>query len=234
MNNVKSAPLMNEDITLKQDMKEMPHFIRYDEGLKEFIKQFFVGDVIIVPTDQFWEFYIKNSNNDIKFPAISLFPNDYVLNSDQNNFSSIQLGTFIQDEVDIVDEATNTKEGKTKLLSKSARALYFDISYQINVWATRRDFALQLVQEIMFPLFQHKEFKIKYFGNEYLVPYQISSTINNNSMIGTNSDNGTMYIYSFNIVVTAPIFDSKNYYNAVSKDAKVFTRVNNGEQKEEK
>lgn len=234
MNNVKSAPLMNEDITLKQDMKEMPHFIRYDEGLKEFIKQFFVGDVVITPTDQFWEFYIKNTDNNIKFPAISLFPDGYVLNSDQNNFSSIQLGTFIQDEVDIVDEATNVKEGKTKLLSKSARALYFDISYQINVWATRRDFALQLVQEIMFPLFQHKEFKIKYFNNEYLVPYQISSTIDNNSMIGTDSNNGTMYRYSFNIVVTAPIFDSKNYYNAVSKDTKIFTRINNGEQKEEK
>lgn len=225
MNNMKSAPLMNEEITLKQDMKEMPHFARYDEGLKEFIKTFFVGDVVIAPTDQFWEFYIKDTKNDIKFPAISLFPGEYSLNTEQNNFSSIQLGTFIQDEVDIIDEATNVKEGETKLLSKAARTLYFDIPYQINVWATKRDHALQLVQEILFPLFQHKEFKIEYFNKEYLVPYQISPTINNNSMIGTNSDQGTMYIYSFNLTVTAPIFDSKNYYNAVSKENKVFVHI---------
>lgn len=234
MNNMKSAPLMNEEIVLEQDMKEMPHFARYDEGLKEFIKQFFVGDVIIAPIDQFWEFYIKDTKNDIKFPAISLFPGNYSLNSDQNNFSSIQLGTFIQDEVDIINEATNEKEGSTKLLSKAARTLYFDIPYTINVWATKRDHALQLVQEIMFPLFQHKEFKIKYFGKEYLVPYQISPTINDNSMIGTNSDQGTIYLYSFDITVTAPIFDSKNYYNAISKDTKIFARLNDEEQKEEK
>lgn len=232
MNNMKSAPLMNEQITLKQDMKEMPHFIRYDEGLKEFIKNFFVGDVIISPVDQFWEFYIKNSGNDIKFPAVSLFPSDYELNGDQNNFSSIQLGTFIQDDVNIIDEATNEKQGATKLLSKAARTLYFNIPYQINVWALNRNDALQLVQELLFPLFQHKEFPIRYFNDEYLVSYQISSTINNNSTIGTNSDQGTMYIYSFSIVVTAPIFDSKNYYNAVSKDNKVFARVGEKEQEE--
>lgn len=232
MNNMKAAPLMNEDISLKQDMKEMPHFVRYDEGLKEFIKNFFVGDVVIAPDDNFWEFYIKNTSNDIKFPAVSIFPTDYTLNTNQNNFSSIQLGTFIQDSVSIIDEVTNEKQGQTKLLSKAARTLYFDISYQINVWALKRNDALQLVQELMFPLFQHKEFKIKYFNEEYSIPYQISSTINNNSMIGTNSDQGTMYIYSFNIVVTGPIFDSKNYYNAISEDTKIFAHIDDKVQEE--
>lgn len=227
MNNMKSAPLMNEDISLKQDMKEMPHFVRYDEGLKEFIKNFFIGDVIITPVDQFWEFYIKNTKHDIKFPAVSLFPTRYQINNSQNNFSSMQLGTFIQDAVEIRDEGTNKLEGTTKYLSKAARTLYMDIDYQINIWAIRREDALQLVQELMFPLFQHKEYQISYFNEKYSVPYTIDTSINDSSAIG--ADQGTMYIYSFNITVTAPIFDSKNYYNAINKDLKLFTTL--GEEK---
>ena len=227
MNNMKSAPLMNEDISLKQDMKEMPHFVRYDEGLKEFIKNFFIGDVIITPVDQFWEFYIKNTKHDLKFPAVSLFPTRYQINNSQNNFSSMQLGTFIQDAVEIRDEGTNKLEGTTKYLSKAARTLYMDIDYQINIWAIRREDALQLVQELMFPLFQHKEYQISYFNEKYSVPYTIDTSINDSSAIG--ADQGTMYIYSFNITVTAPIFDSKNYYNAINKDLKLFTTL--GEEK---
>lgn len=227
MNNMKSAPLMNEDISLKQDMKEMPHFVRYDEGLKEFIKNFFIGDVVITPVDQFWEFYIKNTKHDLKFPAVSLFPTRYQINNSQNNFSSMQLGTFIQDAVEIRDEGTNKLEGTTKYLSKAARTLYMDIDYQINIWAIRREDALQLVQELMFPLFQHKEYQINYFNEKYSVPYTIDTSINDSSAIG--ADQGTMYIYSFNITVTAPIFDSKNYYNAINKDLKLFTTL--GEEK---
>lgn len=227
MNNMKSAPLMNEDISLKQDMKEMPHFVRYDEGLKEFIKNFFVGDVIIAPMDQFWEYYIKNTKNDIKFPAVSLFPIGYSISREQNNFPSLQLGTFIQQAAEIRDEGTNELEGTTRYLSKAARTIYFDIEYQINVWAIKRNDALQLVQELMFPLFQHNEYKISYFNEEYSVPYTIDTSISNNSTIG--ADQGTMYIYSFNLTVTAPIFDSKNYYNAINKDLKLFTTL--GEEK---
>lgn len=232
MNNSKAAPLMNESLNVKQDMKEMPHFIRYDEGLKEFIGNFFVGDIVITPIDQFWEFYIKDTNNDIKFPAISVYPTNYSLNSDQNNFSSIQLGTFIQDAVDIIDVDTNVKQGNSQLLSKAARTLYWDIEYQINVWALRRGDALQLVQELMFPLFQHREFKIKYFNEEYSVPYNINDNIVNNSIIGNSSNQGTMYIYSFNIVVTAPIFDSKNYYNTINRDLDLFVKLNDKIEKE--
>ena len=229
MNNQKAAPLMNENIQVQQDMKEMPHFMRYDEGLKEFIKNFFVGDVVIAPVDNFWEFYVKNTESDIKFPAISLYPVDYTLANEQNNFATIQLGSFFQPAAEIVDEATNVKLGNTMNLSKAVRALYWNITYQINVWALTRDTALQLVQEIMFPLFQHKEFQIKYFNDKYSVPYTISDSITNQSSIGMNSANGTIYNYAFTLVVTGPIFDSKNYYNVINRDLQLFTHL--GEEK---
>ena len=226
MNNQKSAPLMNENIKAKNNGIVTSHFARYDEALKNFIKEFFVGDVVIAPNTEFWEFYIKNQKTEgkeIRFPAISLYPVNYSLNSDQNNFASIQLGSMIQRAVEIRDEATNEKQGNTLYLSKSARVLWFDIDYQINIWALKREEALQLVQEMLFPLYQHKELPIIYFNQEYSVPYQIDGNIVNNSTIGMNANPGTMYIYTINLTLSAPIFDSKNYYNVVNRDLKLFT-----------
>ena len=82
---------------------------------------------------------------------------------------------------------------------------------------------MQFVQEMLFPLYQHKELPIIYFNQEYSVPYQIDGNIVNNSTIGMNANPGTMYIYTINLTLSAPIFDSKNYYNVVNRDLKLFT-----------
>lgn len=225
MNTIKAAPLMNEDIKLNQDMQGISHFARYDEGLKTFLKEFFVGDVIIAPPDEFWEFYIKNSNNNIALPAISLFPESYRFNTEQNSFTRYQLGDTIQDRVEIINEDTNTKEGSTVLLSKKARALYYDITYQIHVWGFNRNDTLQLLQEILFPLYQHHEFQINYFNESYFQSYEIENDIINNSQIGMNQNNGTLYRYTITLITTAPIFDSKNYYNVTDTHTTVKTEL---------
>ena len=62
-----------------------------------------------------------------------------------------------------IDEATNIDKGNTIRLSKAARVLFYDIDYDINVWAQNRNDALQLVQELLFPLTQHGEYQIRYF-----------------------------------------------------------------------
>lgn len=229
MNNSKAAPLMNENINLKEDMTGISHFMRYDEGLKNFIKEFFVGDVIIAPVDDFWEFYIRNSNNDIKFPAISLYPVNYTLNSDQNNFASIQLGSLLQEAAEIRNEDTNTVDGHTMLLSKLVRVMYWDVQYQIDIWALTRNDALQLTQEILFPLYQHKEYQVQYFQHNYSVPYKIDNTFQSNSIVGITNGQENIYRYTIDIVVTAPIFDSKNYYNTIETSVKLFTHL--GEEK---
>lgn len=229
MNNQKSAPLMNENINLKDDMTGVSHFLRYDEGLKAFIKEFFVGDVVITPVDDFWEFYVRNSNDDIKFPAISLYPINYTFNPEQNNFATIQLGSLLQDAAEIRDEDTNKTTGHTMLLSKMVRVMYWDIQYQIDIWALNRNDALQLVQEILFPMYQHKEYQVQYFQHNYSVPYQLDNSFQNNSVVGLTSGQETIYRYTFNITVTAPIFDSKNYYNTIDTSVKLFTHL--GEEK---
>lgn len=229
MNNQKTAPLLNEELTVKQDMQSMPDFIRYDEGLKEFIQTFFPGDIIIAPDNEFWEFYVKNNQNDVKFPAVSLYPGIYTLDENQNNFATMQFGPIIQDAVELKDEATNEKKGSTALLSKAARTLFFNIPYTITIWALTRDDALHMVQEMAFLLYQHGEFPIKYQGEEYFIPYKIDPSINANSTVGMNAPQGTMYTYSFDLSITAPIFDSKNYYNVINRNLQVFTNL--GEEK---
>lgn len=232
MNNQLSAPLMNEPVSIKLDMKEMPNFIRFDEGFKQFLKHFFVGDVILSREDDFWEFMTRETENDIKFPAISIWPVNYSMTPNMNGFSGVQYGPFIEKAVEIVDEATNEKQGATTMLSRSARTIYFDITYQVTVWGLNRPMALQLLQEILFPLKQYNEYQITYFDKPYDVSYKVGNDIVDSSVFGLQWVQSDMYRYSFNVTVTGPIFDSKVYYNALSRfvNVKVRSKANNKEE----
>lgn len=226
MNNKETAPLYNETISLKSDMKGISHFVRYDEGLKEFLKTFFVGDVIIAPVDEFWQIYTKNSEDHIQLPAVSIFPMNYDLNEEANSFPNYQIGTFIEDFAKDVDEATNGDKGNTVRLSKAARALFYDIDYDIDVWAQNRNDALQLVQELLFPLMQHSEYQIRYFDTDYFINYKVDPNFENNSSYGMNQDIGLLYRYTIHLhTERCPIFDSKNYYNVLDNKLSVETEL---------
>lgn len=222
-NNKKTLPVANEKILLTQEHTGVPHLERYDLSLQDFIKNFFVGDVVITPTENFWEMYIKNTNNDMKFPAVSFYPTNYSI-PNTNSFSMQQQGFLFGKSVEIVDPLTHGKEGNTILMSKYIRALDVDISYTINVWALTRTDALQLTQELMFPLFNHREFPIIYFDEYHNAAFDISDTIEDHSVLGMNQSQDVIYRYSFNIVVHASVFDSKNYKNTLSTDSDIIEK----------
>lgn len=232
MNIQPNAAPMNEDVNITLDMKEMPNFIRYDEGFKAFLKHFFIGDVVISRDDDFWEFITRETENNIKFPAISIWPTRYSLSSTMNGFSGVQYGPFIEKAVEIKDEVTNESNGTTRMMSRSARVLYFDISYQVTVWGLDRPMALQLLQEILFPLKQINEYKITYFDQPYIVSYQIGNDVVDNSVFGLQWTQSDIYRYSFNVTTTGPVFDSKTYYNALSRFVTVKTRSKANEKEE--
>lgn len=233
MNNQISAPLMNEPVSVKLDMREMPNFIRYDEGFKSFLKNFFIGDVIISREDDFWEFITKETENNIKFPAISIWPTRYTMSPNMNGFSGVQYGPIIEEATEIVDETTNEKLGKTRMMSRSARTIYFDITYQVTVWGLDRGMALQLLQEILFPLKQYNEYQITYFDKPYDVSYKVESDITDNSVFGLQWIQSDIYRYSFFVTTTGPVFDSKVYYNALSRFVNVKVRSKANEKTEE-
>lgn len=233
MNNQPSVPLMNEEVKIDLDMREMPNFIRYDEGFKAFLKHFFVGDVIISRDDDFWEFMTRETENDIKFPAISVWPVNYTMSSNMNGYSNVQYGPFIEKAVEVVDEATNEKQGKTRMMSRSARALYFDITYQVTIWGLNRPMALQLLQEMLFPLKQYNEYQITYFDKSYNVSYKVGNDITDSSVFGLQWVQSDIYRYSFLVTTTGPIFDSKTYYNALSRFVNVKVRSKANKKTEE-
>ena len=217
MNNQLSAPLMNEDIKINLDMKGMPDFIRYDKGFEAFLRNFFIGDVIITRDEDFWEYATKETQDHVKFPAISIWPISYSFSQGMNGFSNVQYGPIIEDSATVYDDETNENLGKNVRMSRSARLLYFDISYNVTVWGLTREMALQLLQEILFPIKQHSEYQITYFGEPYSVSYKVEDTISDNSVFGLQWVQSDIYRYSFIVTTKGPIFDSKTYYNALSR-----------------
>lgn len=222
-NNKKTLPIANETIILKQSHTGVPHLERYDLGLQDFLSQFFVGDVIITPENNFWEMYIKNTNDNIKFPAVSFYPTNYSV-ADTNSFSIQQQGFLFDIASQIVDPVTHDDKGSTVLMSKFARALDINISYSINVWALTRSDALQLTQELMFPLYNHREFPISYFDELHNASFDISDTIEDNSNFGMSQSADVVYRYTFNIIVHASIYDSKNYKNVIKPESGVIEK----------
>lgn len=213
-NNKKTLPLANENIKLAQEQTGIPHLERYDLSLQDFIKNFFVGDVVITPVDNFWELYIKNTDDNMKFPAVSFYPVSYDI-ADTNSFSIQQNGFIMDKELVIKNPLTQGDKGSTVLMSKFARALNIDIGYSINVWALTRSDALQLTQELMFPLFNHREFPMIYFDELHNVSFDISDSVTDNSSFGLTQSENVIYRYTFDIVVHASVYDSKNHQNVV-------------------
>ena len=219
-NNKITLPLANEDVKLVQEQTGIPHLERYDLGLQDFLKNFFVGDVVITPVENFWSLYIKTTENDIKFPAVSFYPVDYSI-PNTNSFSMQQKGFIMDKALTVKDPLTHDDNGTTILMSKFARSLNVDISYNINVWALNRSDALQLTQELMFPLFNHREFPISYYDEIHNVSFDIRDSVTDNSRFGMTQSSDVVYRYSFDIVVHAAIYDSKNYQNVVKPKSSV-------------
>ena len=219
-NNKKTLPLANENVSLLQEQTNTPHLERYDLGLQDFLKNFFVGDVVITPVENFWELYIKTSNNDIKFPAVSFYPTSYTI-PETNSFSMQQKGFMMEKSLMVTDPLTHGEKGQTVLMSKFARVLNVDIGYDINVWALNRSDALQLTQELMFPLFNHREFPISYYDELHDIPFDIRDSVSDNSSFGMNQGSDVIYRYSFSILVHASIFDSKNHQNVLYTESEV-------------
>lgn len=156
-----TIPRMNED-TIVSNVDKIPHLERYDEAFRELLKQSFAGSVVLSTSEEFFKNY-RRTEKDMKLPAISIFPQpEYEIN-DQNNFASYQVGHQFKSRVPVVDTDTNKIKDESLYMSKNIQALYIDIEYEIAVWSTLRSEALQIVQELIFWLYNQQEVKITYF-----------------------------------------------------------------------
>lgn len=208
---------MNEDLVVANGMENYPHLERYDEALKQLIQQAFAGEVVFAPDGYAYKLALNQTDNKVEYPFISIYPSTEYTLADNNGFGQYQLGMTINDTVDVRDVHTNKFMGKASYLSKNVQHLYIDIDYQVDIWALSRSEGLQVVQELLFWLWNQQEVKIKYYGQEFILSLVPPESFTDNSDLPQVETSGKIYRFTLNLLVHAAIYRSKNYFNVLEK-----------------
>jgi len=210
-----------EDLQLSPDMKDLPVIAKYDEAVKELLSQVFAGSVILAPADRAFELYINQEDEKIHFPFISIFPVQSGYVRVNRNYMQSNIGNPINRAAYLFEQDTLKKKGQTPLMQNFYQVQYYNIPYSIECWSTNRIQALQLVQELAFWLQSQGEVLIKYKEHEYTANMTISDTIVDNTAYTSYTESGSIYRFTININIEAPVFRTQNYLNLTKGNVKV-------------
>lgn len=197
------------------------NFSQYGEGLKKLFKEVFNGDTILQPVNTAFEYAFKNTEGKITFPFISLYPNTTIAIDKRNTaYPSYKEGLSFQNPLPTF---TNTGEfkGTNERLAKNAKFIYIIIGYQIDVWGTDRLSAEQLMQELLFWLFENQEVEITYQGKKLKYSFDIDDQIVDNSDLSLYHSEGKIYRYTLGIQVHATLLRSENYFTVLHPNVEV-------------
>lgn len=203
------------------------NFSKYGEALKELIQQVFVGgSVVMEPPETVFQYAIKQTKNDLKFPLISFYP-DNTITLDRKNISmpSYKEGLKFQNPIVTYNEDGSIK-GTNDRLAKNVKFLYIIIGYQLDVWATTRLEAEQTMQELVFWLYENQQISIDYQGHKFSFSFDLADNIIDNSDLTSYQSNGKMYRYTFGIQVHATLLRSENYFTFLKPNIKVEEKNN--------
>lgn len=210
-----------EDLQLSPDMKDLPVIAKYDEAVKELLSQVFAGSVILAPADRAFELYVNQTEDKIHFPFISLFPVQSGYTRINRNYMQSNIGNPINRAAYLFNKDTLKKEGRTNLMQNFYQIQYFNIPYAIECWSTNRIQALQLVQELCFWLQSQGEVLVKYKEHQYTANMTISDTIVDNTAYSSYTDMGSIYRFTLNINIEAPVFRTQNYLNLTKGEIEI-------------
>ena len=203
------------------------NFSKYGEALKALISQVFTGgSVIMEPVETAFEYAVKQSDNKVKFPLISFYP-DNTITLDRKNISmpSYKEGAALQNPMIIYNEDGSVK-GTNERLAKNVKFLYIIIGYQLDVWSTTRLEAEQTMQELVFWLYENQQVEIEYMGEHYLFSFDLAENIIDNSDLTSYQTNGKLYRYTFGVQIHATLFRSENYFTFLKPNIKVEEKNN--------
>lgn len=218
---------MSSNKITKQDFKSS--FSKFHQALLDSISKVFNGHVVLEPVDTAFDYAIKQSKGELKFPFISLYPASNIeLSAKNNNFVAINHGVPMLREVPTYDENGN-KTGTTNKVSKNVKNLYINIEYQIDVWAVDRQTVEEVTQELLFWLYENRELSVNYYGQELLFTFIIGDNIVDNSDLINYETNNKLYRMTMNIMVTGSIFRTENYFNALETKIDISYLENNKE-----
>ena len=197
------------------------NFSKYGEALKELLKKVFSGDVIMEPVDTAFKYAIQQTNNNLKLPMISFYP-DNTINLDKKNISmpSYREGLEFQNPMPIYNDDGSLKSTSQRL-AKSVKFLYIILGYQIDVWATTRLEAEEVMQELVFWLYQNQEVKTTYQGIDLTFSFDLADSIVDNSDLTSYTESGKLYRYTYGIRVHSTLMRSENYFTVLHPNVKV-------------
>ena len=218
-----------EDLQLSPTMKDLPVIAKYDEAVKKLLSQVFAGSVILAPADRAFELYINQKEDKIHFPFVSLFPVQSGYVRINRNYMQSNIGNPINRAAYLFDPDTLKKKGQTDLMQNFYQVQYYNIPYAIECWSTNRIEALQLVQEFAFWLQSQGEVLIKYKGHEYTANMTISDTIVDNTAYTSYTESGSIYRFTINVNIEAPVFRTQNYLNLTKGNLKVELKLEDTE-----
>lgn len=202
-----------EDLQLSPDMKDLPVIAKYDEAVRRLLSQVFAGNVILAPADRAFELYVNQTKDKVHFPFISLFPVQSSYTRVNKNFMQSNIGNPINRAAYLFNKNTLAKEGQTNLMQNFYQVQYYNIPYAIECWSTNRIQALQLVQELCFWLQSQGEVLIRYKEHNYTANMTLDDTITDNTSYNSYSDLGSIYRFTIQINIEAPVFRTQNYLN---------------------
>lgn len=191
------------------------NFSIYHQALVDLIGKVFSGQVAFEPVDTAFDYAIKQSGNNLKFPFISIYnaPNIEISNMN-NNYAAIKEGMPMFKEVPIFDENGKYLHSSNKVV-KNVKNLYINIEYQIDIWATTRQCCEEVTQELVFWLYENRELSIKYYGRELYFTFTVGDNILDNTDLTAYEQSNKLYRMSLNIILTCALYRTENYFSVL-------------------
>lgn len=197
------------------------NFSLYSEALKKLLSEVFNGSVVMENVDTAFKYAIEQTNNNLKLPFISFYPdNTITLDKKNNAMPSYSEGMQFMNPIVTYNEDGSVK-GFNDRLAKNTQFLYIIIGYQLDVWASTRLEAEQVMQELIFWLHQNQQISIEYQGVKLNFSFDLGNDIVDNSDLVAYINNGKMYRYTYNILLHATLLRSENYFTVIKPNIEV-------------
>ena len=194
------------------------NFSKFGEGFKALIKSVFNGDVIYTPVDEAFEYAVKQTENDVKFPFISFYTNPNILLDNSNNsMDQYHDGINLQNPMIIYNEQ-GKKVGTNERLAKNQNFLYIILGYQIDIWGTDKYMTEQLAQELVFWLYENQQISTKLQDEELNFTFEIDNQIVDNSDLASYQSQGKLYRFTLNINLQGVLLRTRNFFTLLKPE----------------
>lgn len=198
------------------------NFSKFGEAFKNILKSVFAGDVIMEPVNTAFQYAIKQTENNLKFPFISFYPNsNIVLDNANNSMDQYHDGMKFQEAITMYDKETHKENGKNARIAKNQNFLYIIIGYQIDVWGTDRLSTEQTIQELVFWLYRNQQISVKLMDEDLNFTFSIDNQIVDNSDLTIYQTQGKLYRYTLGIELQGVLLETQNFFTLLHPIIKI-------------